>query len=159
MKTLKSLNKRMALLVVLALIMVVGLWYGRPMAVASACGDVDWSQVDAFHVTLSDENAEPISHKLAAGEPLTQELIAVLEKFYCTHQFNDQIPIDRGEKNVVTFSGGSDLSIQFTWAEQSYTLLLTNEALFIDRDDYQQSYMPLRRAEPRQEILALFQEV
>ena len=152
-------RKQIVLSLFLAALMVVGLWYGRPMAVASACGSADWAQVAAFDVELLPEEGEAAAYHLAAGDPLTEELVAVLESFYCTHQFNDQIPIDRGEKNVVTFSGGADLTLRFQWEGEDYALLLTNEALFVRQGELQRAYMPLRRAEPRQEILALFQEV
>ena len=151
-------RKQITLSIILGALMVVGLWYGRPRSVGSACGGVDWNQVDVYNITLSQDGQEE-AVSLSPSDPLYSQLTALLQETYCTRQFSDQIPIDRGEKNVVTFSGGADLTLRFQWEGEDYALLLTNEALFVRQGELQRSYMPLRRAEPRQEILALFQEV
>ena len=150
-------RKQIVLSLFLAALMVVGLWYGRPRSVGSACGGVEWDQVDVYNITLSQDGQEE-ALSVAHGDPLHDQLAELLENTYCTRQFNDQIPIERGFENVVDFAGGPDISIHFTWRDQHCTMLWTDEALFVSSEDLESSFKPLRRADSRLELAALLQE-
>ena len=149
-------RKQITLSIILGALMVVGLWYGRPRSVGSACGGVDWNQVDVYNITLSQDGQEE-AVSLSPSDPLYSQLTALLQETYCTRQFSDQIPIDRGFENVVDFAGGPEISIDFTWRDQLCTMLWTDEALFVDSQGLHSSFKPLRRADSRLELAALFQ--